>query len=178
MQFVAWKDGRMQKLWFRTSIWHSVLVVVLVVMLVAAPASVLYAQDTSAPDIPDVQGQWDATLQVTAGPGAALTDTCSTAVIQNGINLTGNGACAAVGAGDCTGTVLAALALMRLVCSSPVQGTRTVLATISEDGTTATGTWTASNGSSGSYQATRQVASADQPGDTTADPDSDLVLIP
>ena len=135
-------------------------------LVVAMPAVSVGAQG-----VPDVQGQWDGTLRVTNGPGTGLTDTCSTTLSQDGVNLAGVGVCAAVGSGGCDGSYSPAIAEMRLVCVSPIQGTRAVRATISEDGSTATGTWVASNGSSGSYLATRPVEPADPAADVADSPD-------
>ena len=144
-------------LWFRTAVRWPYILLILVALLVLMPAA-----GVSAQTVPDVQGEWDGTLQVTSGPGVGLSDTCSTSLTQDGLDLAGVGACAAVGSGGCNGSYSPLLAEMRLVCVSPVQGTRAVRATISEDGTTATGTWTASNGSSGTYLATRPLAPPDE----------------
>ena len=131
-------------------------VLILVALLVLTPAA-----GVSAQTVTDVDGEWAGTLQVTSGPGAGLSDSCSTSLTQDGLDLAGDGVCAAVGSGGCNGSYSPLIAEMRLVCMSPVQGTRAVRATISEDGTTATGTWTASNGISGTYLATRPLAPAD-----------------
>jgi hypothetical protein len=152
--------------WFRMAArWPRLLVLVMgLVVVMPAPAA-------SAQAVLDVQGQWDGTLLVTSGPGAGLSDACSTTITQDGFDLAGVGACAAVGSGGCNGAYSPLIAEMRLVCVSPIQGTRAVRASISEDGTTATGTWTASNGSSGSYLATRPLAPDEPFTDPALSPD-------
>jgi hypothetical protein len=107
----------------------------------------------------DIRGAWSISLDVTDGVGAGLQTGCSVVFEQTGTDVTAVGTCTVPLLGDvpgsCTGTLDPADLTLSLTCLVPSFGTIFVDATVSTDGNTATGTWTASNGSSGDYSAER-----------------------
>ncbi|HEX5417184.1 MAG TPA: DUF6531 domain-containing protein [Chloroflexota bacterium] len=125
---------------------------VLLLASLFAPGSPIGIPGTAhaAGTIVNVQGNWVGTILANRGGG----DNCTFSVSQAGTNLSGGGTCQRTGAGSCQGTIDAAT--MKLECENAFFGALGVVATISTDGTTATGTWTASNGAQGSYKATRR----------------------
>lgn len=109
----------------------------------------------------DIGGAWSISLDVTGGVGAGLQTGCSIVFEQTGTDVTAVGTCTVPFYGEvpgnCTGTLDFADLTLSLTCPDiPSFGTIFVDATVSTDGNTATGTWTASSGSSGDYSAERQ----------------------
>ncbi len=108
----------------------------------------------------DIRGAWSISLDVTDGVGAGLQTGCSVVFEQTGADVTAVGTCTVPFYGEvpgsCTGTLDPADLTLNLTCPDiPSFGTIFVDATVSTDGNTATGTWTASNGSAGDYSAER-----------------------
>jgi hypothetical protein len=104
----------------------------------------------------NLEGHWTGSIVATSGPAVGQKTPCTMTMTQTGASISGPGSCDSAGSGTCTGSVSGDA--FHLDCDS-----LSFDATLATDGVHMSGTFNASDGWAGSYEATRTAAETAAP---------------